>query len=75
MRQNEIRFGRVQVVCGNPIIFFTKLEFHKKFALHTKIDGWMTYGLMSFSVFQSYQDDARVIHATKGCVQCNLVYG
>ena len=32
-------------------------------------DGWMTYDFMSFSkVFQSYQDDGRLI--MKGCVQC-----
>ena len=37
-------------------------------------DGRMTCDFMSFSkVFQSYQDDGRMI--MKGCVQWNPVYG
>ena len=37
-------------------------------------DGWMTCDLTSFlTVFQSYQDDVRMI--MKGCVQWNSVYG
>ena len=38
------------------------------------IDGWMTCDFTSFfTVFQSYQDDVRMI--MKGCVQWNAVYG
>ena len=38
------------------------------------VDGWMTCDFMSFStVFQSYQDDGRMI--MKGCVQWNPVNG
>ena len=38
------------------------------------MDGWMTCGFTSFlTVFQSYQDDVRMI--MKGCVQWNSVYG
>ena len=36
-----------------------------------KTDGWMTYNFTSLStVFQSYQDDERLI--MEGCVQWNL---
>ena len=38
------------------------------------MDGWMTCEFMSFStVYQSYQDDERLI--MKGCVQWSSVYG
>ena len=37
-------------------------------------DGWMTCDFTSFlAVFQSYQDDGRMI--MKGCVQLNPIYG
>ena len=38
------------------------------------IDGWMTCDFTSFStIFQSYQDDGRLI--MKGCMHWNFVYG
>ena len=50
---------------GNAV---TRIQIHTH--THTLFsDGWMTYDFMSFStVFQSYQDDGRLI--MKGCVQC-----
>ena len=46
----------------------------KERSCSTRMDGWMTCDLMSFlTVFQSYQDDVRMI--MKGCVQRNSVYG
>ena len=42
-------------------------------AIHS-MDGWMACDFKSFStVFQSYQDDGRMI--MEGCVQRNPVYG
>ena len=42
------------IICGLP--------------MYHSMDGWMTCDFTSFStVFQSYQDDGRLI--TKGCVQ------
>ena len=39
-----------------------------------EMDGWMTCDFTFFlTVFQSYQDDVRMI--MKGCVQWNSVYG
>ena len=39
-----------------------------------EMDGWMICDFLSFStVFQSYQDDERLI--MKGCVQWSSVYG
>ena len=41
---------------------------------HGWMDRWMPCDFTSFStVFQSYQDDVRMI--MKGCVQWNFVYG
>ena len=39
------------------------------------MDGWMDNAIFTFfsSVFQSYQDDGRLI--LKDCVQWNSVYG
>ena len=38
-----------------------------RFSQHSKMDGWMTCDFTSFSsVFQSYQDDERLI--MKSCV-------
>ena len=46
----------------------------KKNKLDDWMDGWMTCDFTSFStVFQSYQDDGRLI--MKGCVQWNSIYG
>ena len=46
----------------------------KSFSAQLGTDGWMTCDFTSFStVFQSYQDDVRMI--MKGCVQWNSVYG
>ena len=40
--------------------------------LDVSVDGWMTCDFTSFStVFQSYQDDGRLI--MKGCVQWNSI--
>ena len=39
-----------------------------RFSQHSKMNGWMTCDLTSFStLFQSYQDDERLI--MKGCMQ------
>ena len=49
------------------------LVFNILFNSVSVIDGWMTCDFTSFStVFQSYQDDGRMI--MKGCVQWNPVY-
>ena len=45
-----------------------------KTACDIQVDGWMTCDFTSFlTVFQSYQDDVRMI--MKGCVQWNSIYG
>ena len=58
-------------VYGHTFMLFS-LNFCKgkylDFALFAMMDGWMTCSFTSFStVFQSYQDDGRLI--MKGCVQ------
>ena len=62
---------------GDMLIFCDFIQvfvFTRNHHLKNKLDGWMTCDFTSFStVFQSYQDDERLI--MKGCVQWNPVYG
>ena len=52
------------MICENMKIKGRVIRFSK----HSKMDGWMTCDVTSFStVFQSYQDNERLI--MKGCVQ------
>ena len=63
---------------GSPCMFsmrkYEKLSLELSMLPLIWMDGWMTCDFTSFStVFQSYQDDGRLI--MKGCVQWNSIYG
>ena len=63
-------FTRLSKMQHDILFFFACLNFEST----SSKDGWMICDFTSFStVFQSYQDDGRMI--TKGCEQWNPVDG